>query len=406
MHLQELQWTRRGMAALIGVISAAFISGIFVGLSSDSIYDGMFVPMGRFNIAAAGDWGCGIGAVNTVSNMKPQDPDVVLALGDLSYEGSSEKIGSICGDTSSWFDIVNPIIKRMLFVIGNHDLPKSTVVPDLLKQYQEKFKLCKFGKCDNFYARDKEGVHFLIMNSEEEYPIKRTGAQYSAVEADLKAASSNPSIKWIIVAFHTPMYASYNNIVWVLSGWMPHFHVNYNDFVKNFREVYHPLFDKYGVDLVLQGHAHNYQRTYPLVFDSRTEPALVEIPLNKPPLVTSTAKDTYVNPSGEIYLTVGTAGVSLDGVSPLEDNNFILDPGGGDKTITDDHFFAKVNDTDFGFLDLELSEDKSSLTGIFYSNDAPARTSINESRVPPVGSFHGFPTMGHKVIDYFTIKHS
>jgi hypothetical protein len=31
-------------------------------------------------------------------------------------------------------------------------------------------------------------------------------------------------------------------------------------------EAYHPLFQKYGVDLVLYGHNHYYQRTYPLAY--------------------------------------------------------------------------------------------------------------------------------------------
>ena len=35
------------------------------------------------------------------------------------------------------------------------------------------------------------------------------------------------------------------------------------------REVYHPLFDKYGVDLVLQAHDHNYERSYPILFNGQ-----------------------------------------------------------------------------------------------------------------------------------------
>jgi len=59
---------------------------------------------------------------------------------------------------------------------------------------------------------------------------------------------------------------------------MPHIGTDYEVFVKDFREAYHPLFDKYGVDLVLQGHSHSYQRTYPLIFDSATEPSLAVLP--------------------------------------------------------------------------------------------------------------------------------
>ena len=52
-----------------------------------------------------------------------------------------------------------------------------------------------------------------------------------------------------------------------------------------------PLFDKYHVDLVLQGHNHNYQRGYPLKAD----------------MVTETRPDSiYQNPKGSIYMVVGT----------------------------------------------------------------------------------------------------
>jgi hypothetical protein len=34
------------------------------------------------------------------------------------------------------------------------------------------------------------------------------------------------------------------------------------------RDAYHhPLFQKYGVDLVLYGHNHYYERTYPLAYN-------------------------------------------------------------------------------------------------------------------------------------------
>ena len=35
----------------------------------------------------------------------------------------------------------------------------------------------------------------------------------------------------------------------------------------NLRNIYHAKFDQYGVDLVLNGHLHNYQRTYPIKYD-------------------------------------------------------------------------------------------------------------------------------------------
>ena len=68
------------------------------------------------------------------------------------------------------------------------------------------------------------------------------------------------------------------------------------------RSTYHPLFEQYGVDLVLQGHNHNYQRTYPIKFNSSSP---------KHPIETSTNKTTYTDPDGQIFAIVGTGGDSL-----------------------------------------------------------------------------------------------
>ena len=47
-------------------------------------------------------------------------------------------------------------------------------------------------------------------------------------------------------------------------------------------EVYPPLFEKYGVDLVITAHNHNYQRTYPLhsVSEVRDNPVIKDKNIN------------------------------------------------------------------------------------------------------------------------------
>ena len=40
---------------------------------------------GKFNFVAAGDFGCNSDANNTVAAMVKKNPEIVLALGDLSY---------------------------------------------------------------------------------------------------------------------------------------------------------------------------------------------------------------------------------------------------------------------------------------------------------------------------------
>ena len=75
------------------------------------------------------------------------------------------------------------------------------------------------------------------------------GAQTSWLEATLSAASGDKSIDWIIVQMHQDALSSSRN-------------GNGSD--KGIREAWLPLFDRYGVDLVLCGHDHDYERSWPV----------------------------------------------------------------------------------------------------------------------------------------------
>lgn len=70
--------------------------------------------------------------------------------------------------------------------------------------------------------------------------------------------------------------------------------------------IYHPLFDEYGVDLVLYAHIHTYDRSYPIKYvgDITTEyQAIIEKSLNN-----------YILPEGQVYSTVGTGGAYIHGL--------------------------------------------------------------------------------------------
>ena len=75
------------------------------------------------------------------------------------------------------------------------------------------------------------------------------GAQTRWLEATLAAASKDVSIDWIIVQMHQDALSSSR------TG---------NGSDKGIRETWLPLFDRYGVDLVLCGHDHDYERSWPV----------------------------------------------------------------------------------------------------------------------------------------------
>jgi calcineurin-like phosphoesterase family protein len=219
-----------------------------------------------FNIAAVGDWGCNSNTVDTVNNIVNKNPELVLGLGDYSYEDTAD----------CWLEIIAPLDDKMEITTGNHDVETTS----LLNQYMSHFNLTK-----QFYSFNYQNVHFLAISSY--VPQSEWSEQYNFVNRDLALASSNSSIDWIVVYHHEMQYTSPTDL---------------HGSNSNLRDTFHPLFDKYGVDLVLQAHNHAYERTYPLEYNSAN---------SRSPIITDTSTSIYNDPTGVIYVTVGIGGRNL-----------------------------------------------------------------------------------------------
>jgi predicted phosphodiesterase len=109
--------------------------------------------------------------------------------------------------------------------LGNHDDPN-----------QRFYKLFNLGG-ERYRTFRKENVRFFVLDSNYLDP-----AQIKWLEKELQASGSD----WKIPYFHHPLYTS--------SSRGP---------VIELRTVLEPLFVKYGVDVVLSGHEHSYERTKP-----------------------------------------------------------------------------------------------------------------------------------------------
>ena len=66
--------------SLLSFIPLQLESSVAEGSQNDSKINS------TFNFVAAGDWGCDSKAHNTVNNIQNRSPEIVLALGDLSYQ--------------------------------------------------------------------------------------------------------------------------------------------------------------------------------------------------------------------------------------------------------------------------------------------------------------------------------
>ena len=257
-----------------------------------------------FNIVAVGDWDCTSETEDTVDNILEQDPEFVLALGDLSYNGKAK----------CWLELIEPIAEKTKIVIGNHEVDSSKLLKDYMNY---------FGLENQYYSFNQKNVHFLALSTETDFDDE--SEQYAFAKQDLEKYSKDPFIDWIIVFYHRYIYGSGSGL----------------EEEKDFRETYHPLFDKYKVDLALQGHLHVYERTYPITFNNED---------GDEPIVQDNNPNLYKNPKGTIFLTVGTGGAHDMQLSSLKD------------------FSVEGIAGEFGILNIQIENDQTPLIGQFIEN--------------------------------------
>lgn len=273
----------------------------------------------NFNFAAAGDFACKQDARNTLNNIVHKDPELVLGLGDFAYNNSD-----------CWIQLIDPIYQKMRIVIGNHDHLAYTSTTDFHPSPQRlHLYMSSFNLTNQFYSFNYQNVHFVAMSTE--IPYEKGSKQYDFVKNDLQKTVTNSSIDWIVVFYHRIAYGSPTLI-----------HP-----IKAIRDTYHPLFEKYGVDLILQGHAHNYQRSYPIKFNAEA---------SLKPFIADKNTTDYYNPGAQIFAIVGTGGAP-------DIHNFT----GPAAPYTATQFNA------YGFLNIDVLQNGTKLEGNFYENNGTVK---------------------------------
>ena len=247
---------------------------------------------GAKNIAAVGDIALTKNSLETLQSLNSIDPEIILFLGDLSYTTYNE-----------WIEFTNFLEKEKIFItIGYDDL-----------EYQEEY-LAYYDIENVFYSFDFENVHFVTISAEQSY--SEGSEQYNFLKSDLANTDLDENIDWIVFWLHKPLYFSNSP--------------NGNtDLI-----VLHKLLDQYDVDLVLQANFHAYERSKPITSDG---------------IIMDHSKCSYIDPKGQIFVTVGTGGHSHANIENKFDWSVIQ------------------NNNDFGFLNLKILEDKA-IVGEFIAN--------------------------------------
>ena len=114
------------------------------------------------------------------------------------------------------------------------------------------------------------------------------GAQKAWLEKELAATRGNPDIDWIVVCMHQVAISTVDK---------------FNGADLGIREEWVPLFDKYGVDLVVCGHEHHYERSHPI--RGQEENATLT------PIPAATATDVIDTTKGTVHMVIGGGGTSV-----------------------------------------------------------------------------------------------
>src|SRR5439155_4730912 len=335
------KWTYLLIAVGSGIVLA--ISVIFSVVSFDNIQSLLLsVPppieepnltaANSFSIAFVGDIGCGVSGNTTLAQIHELKPSVerLFLLGDYSYRNGWKCFqnqllgqgvdGLVHGPGNSFKGVV----------VGNHEYPADR--PDHLDQdgrtnFNNYFGLGNKPGSNN-YSFDYRRIHFTILDTggdKGEGLFSTESAAYKFLAKDLEKSSENTTTQWRIVLLHRPVYASLN------SG------INSTALI---RDGMHPLLDRYNVDLVVNGHIHAYERTYPIKYNEENP--------SQPIMSVHGNVSVFNDPDGEIYLTVGEGGFSH--------NKWIgIDPP----------WVAFRDDDNYGFMKLTFSSDRKSLSGYY-----------------------------------------
>lgn len=173
-----------------------------------------------------------------------------LMLGDNAYNSGTDSEYQ-----SAVFDVYQDLLRRapVWSTLGNHD-GYSADSATLTGPYYNIFSFPRNAEAggvasgtEAYYSFDYGNIHFICLDS---YETDRSvnGAMLTWLRNDL-AATNQP---WIITFFHHPPYSKGSHDTDSSS--------EYRSFEMRERAL--PILEQYGVDLVLSGHSHSYERSY------------------------------------------------------------------------------------------------------------------------------------------------
>ena len=284
-----------------------------------------------------GDIGQTINSISTINHLlKEKDISMILHAGDLSYADCDQELWD------SYGIMIEPLASGIPWMVcpGNHEIEfNGTDYNNLFTAFESRYRMPHFKQAtfgdviiksavnpktgmpyctpsifqteynfgNSFFSFDSGLAHIIYLNPYTN--STPTSQQYNWLQNNLEEIDRNIT-PWIIIVMHCPWYSSNTN------------HYTEQQTIQ-MRDSMEDLFYKYNVNIVFNGHVHDYERTYP-VFKNQTN----------------------LIGGGIVYITIGNAG-NFEGL----DNKYVEQPT----------WSAFRNGTEYGYGTLTIINDEKML---------------------------------------------
>lgn len=271
---------------------------------------------GSWHFSALGDFGNGTRAMkDVIANVRRWRPEMVVSAGDQVYPNGEAKHWRTKIDGP---DQLGGLASESVFLpsMGNHDQDPTPA------EYFKRFPYVEGGR---YYRASHRNVDVFAVDTNQS--VAPGTAQYQWLEQAL-AGSQAP---WKVLSIHHPMMSVLSKFHYKETNRLP------GDLG--------PLLAKYGVDLVVAGHEHWYERSRPL------------------------------NEGGTLQVTVGGGGGALYPFFYPQSK------------------WSETRDVDFGHVDFEVRGDEE-LVGRYMTRDGEVRDTFTVPNRTPAGWKAGDPLLG------------